>query len=201
MPRRRKAQEQDDRGQDKRYQGLQQGGRFDQQQGKVRVTTETMRVQQQGSARVSGAVRDAHVGKRTVNGVGLDRNFATDDHHSDNGTKRFFTFYITNFPDHANYWYLRMGFEVCGILDDVYVAPRCNARGQRYGFVRFLKVWDVDNMVQALNNVWFGDFLVWAKVASFKWKVSGGERGCGVRAVREKNQIGRGRRRWENRWS
>jgi hypothetical protein len=49
------------------------------------------------------------------------------------------------------------------------VAPRCNARGQTYGFVRFLKVRDVDKMVQALTNVWFGDLRVWAKVARFKF--------------------------------
>lgn len=44
---------------------------------------------------------------------------------------------------------------MCGILDDVYVAPRCNARGSVYGFV------------QALNNVWFSDLRVWAMVARF----------------------------------
>jgi len=86
----------------------------------------------------------------------------------DNGVRRFVTFYFTNFPERANYWCLRKGFEVCGILDDVYVAPRCNVRGRAYGFVRFLKVRDVEKMVQALNNVWFGDFRIWAKVARFK---------------------------------
>jgi RNA recognition motif-containing protein len=57
---------------------------------------------------------------------------------------------------------------VCGILDDVYVALRCNARVQAYGFVRFLKVRYVEKIVQALNNVWFGHFRIWAKVAQFK---------------------------------
>jgi len=64
-----------------------------------------------GSTRVTGAIHDTTV-----------------DHHGDNGTKRFVTFYITNFSERANYWYLRKGFEVCRILDDVYVAPRCNIR-------------------------------------------------------------------------
>lgn len=83
------------------------------------------------------------------------------------GARKFVTFYFTNFPKRANYWFLRKGFEVCGILDDIYVAPRCNATGQAYGFVRFLKVRDVDKLVQALNNVWFGDFRIWVKVARF----------------------------------
>ena len=33
--------------------------------------------------------------------------------------------------------------------------------------MRYLKVRDVDKLEQALNNVWFGDWRVVAKVASF----------------------------------
>jgi len=86
----------------------------------------------------------------------------------ENETRKFVTFYFTNFPERANHWFLRKGFEVCGIRDDVYMAPRFNARGQAYGFLQFLKVKDVEKIVQAFNNVWFGDFRIWAKVARFK---------------------------------
>ena len=36
---------------------------------------------------------------------------------------------------------------MCGILDEVFVAPKCNVNGQVYGFVCYLKVRDVDKMV------------------------------------------------------
>jgi hypothetical protein len=36
--------------------------------------------------------------------------------------KRYVSFYFTNFPAQLSYFYLRKGFEVCGILEDVYVA-------------------------------------------------------------------------------
>ena len=78
-------------------------------------------VQQQGLARVHGAKRgpSATVGKRTNGDMGLDMDYEGDDNQIENGTKMFVTFYITNFPERANYWFLRKGFEVCGILDDV----------------------------------------------------------------------------------
>jgi len=123
MPRRRKAHEPDNRGQDKRNLGLQQGGRFDQQQGKVRVPTV-----QQGSGRVLSTNCDASVdGKRKGLGKVRANVVAAEGDHIDTSSKSFVTFYITTFPERANYWFLRKGFEVCGILDDVYIASRCNA--------------------------------------------------------------------------
>jgi len=51
---------------------------------------------------------------------------------------------------------LHKGFEVCGILEDVYLARKRNVNGGLFGFVRFCKVRDVDKLLKALNNVWFG---------------------------------------------
>jgi len=53
------------------------------------------------------------------------------------------------------------------MLDDVYVARKCNVNGQVYGFVQFSNVKDVDKLSKALNNVWFGQFHVVEKVAQF----------------------------------
>jgi hypothetical protein len=64
-------------------------------------------------------------------------------------------------------FYLRKGFEVCGILEDVYVARKRNKRGQPYGFVRFSNVRDITKLTKALNAVSFGDFRVRARVARF----------------------------------
>jgi hypothetical protein len=64
-------------------------------------------------------------------------------------------------------FYLRKGFEVCGILEDVYVARKRNKRGQPYGFVRFSNVRDITKLTKALNVVSFGDFCVRARIARF----------------------------------
>jgi hypothetical protein len=77
------------------------------------------------------------------------------------------SFYVTNLPDQAQYVDIRKAFEVCGILSDVYVSRNRNARGQNYGFVRYINVKDVAKLQKALNNVYFGQNKVWANVARF----------------------------------
>ena len=77
------------------------------------------------------------------------------------------SFYVTNLPDNVHYVDIRKAFEVCGILSDVYVARNRNARGQNYGFVRFINVKDVVKLQKALNNVFFGQKKVWVNIACF----------------------------------
>ncbi|GAU51586.1 hypothetical protein TSUD_414300 [Trifolium subterraneum] len=81
--------------------------------------------------------------------------------------RRYVSFYFTNFPAQLSNFYLRKGFEVCGILEDVYVPNRRNKRGEPFGFVKFSKVRDVSKLLVALNNVWFGHFRVRTRIASF----------------------------------
>ena len=47
------------------------------------------------------------------------------------------------------------------------MARNRNARGQIYGFVRFINVRDVKKLQKALNNVFFGQNKVLANVACF----------------------------------
>ncbi|KAK2444862.1 heterogeneous nuclear ribonucleoprotein A0 [Trifolium repens] len=82
--------------------------------------------------------------------------------------KRYVSFYFTNFPAQLSIFYLRKGFEVCGMLEDVYVSNKRNRFGEPYGFVRFSNVKDVSKMTKALNSVWFGQFRVRASVAKFE---------------------------------
>jgi hypothetical protein len=95
-----------------------------------------------------------------------DRNEVRNESTS-SGLKRYVSFYFTNFPVHLSNFYLRKGFEVCGILEDVYVARKRNTRGQPYGFVRFSNVRDITKLTKALNAVSFRDFRVRARVARF----------------------------------
>ncbi|MCH96565.1 RNA recognition motif, partial [Trifolium medium] len=81
--------------------------------------------------------------------------------------KRYVSFYFTNFPAQLSNFYLRKGFEVCGMLEDVYVPKKRNKYGEPYGFVRFSNVRDVTKLMRALNAVFFGHYRVRARVASF----------------------------------
>lgn len=75
--------------------------------------------------------------------------------------------YVTNFPENIPLVRLRQAFEVCGILSDVYMARHRNARGQEFGFVRYVNVKNIDKLVLALNNVWIDNCRVWASEAKF----------------------------------
>jgi len=109
------------------------------------------------------------------------------------------SFYFTNVPDNISYTSLRQGFEVCGIMEDVYLARKRNVNGAKFGFVRFSKVKDIDKLLKAVNNVWFGDCKVVAKVSSFdrfgnkredvKKKEDGGYRNEGDTIHVEKEEI------------
>ena len=47
------------------------------------------------------------------------------------GKQPFVSFYFTNVPEDISYIALRQGFEVCGILEDVYLAKKRNVNGVR----------------------------------------------------------------------
>ncbi|AES78899.1 hypothetical protein MTR_7g050780 [Medicago truncatula] len=89
------------------------------------------------------------------------------DHQAISQYKRFVTFYFINFPPQLSNFYLRKGFEVCGILEEVVVPSRRNLYGEMYGFVRFSKVRDVGKLLHAVNAVCFGSFRIRVRVARF----------------------------------
>jgi hypothetical protein len=111
--------------------------------------------------------RDAVSGKWAVQQTHHNENKALNHGQSHNALKRYVTFYFTNFPVQLSYFYLWKGFEVCGILEDVYVAKKRNMHGKPYGFLKFSNVKDVTKLEKALNAVSFGQFCVSASVARF----------------------------------
>ncbi|GAU32086.1 hypothetical protein TSUD_53540 [Trifolium subterraneum] len=104
------------------------------------------------------------------------------------GFKRFVTFYFTNFPEQIRHFYLRKAFEVFGILENVVVARKRNVHSYKYGFVRFSKVRNINKLLTAINEISFGQFRIWARVARFD-KASFGEQENRVRAQR-RNVVG-----------
>jgi len=81
--------------------------------------------------------------------------------------KRFVTFYFTNFSAQISNFYLRKGFEVCGMLEEVVVPSKQNVNREIFGFVRYSKVKDFGKLLKAVNVVCFVHFRVRAKVARF----------------------------------
>ncbi|PNX77214.1 putative sulfate transporter [Trifolium pratense] len=126
----------------------------------------------EGGKESAGCVEDGS-GKIKEVGDGVNAGIK---HGVDNVTgsnlKRYVSFYFTNFPAQLPKFFLRKGFEVCGILEDVFVAKKRNRYGQPYGFVKFSNVKNVSKMTNALNNVWFGNFCVKASVAMFERNAS-----------------------------
>jgi len=94
-----------------------------------------------------------------VNGLQVrDTLVGGTDHHDVSPYKRFVTFYFINFPPQLSNFYLRKGFEVCGLLEEVVVPSRRNVYEENYGFVRYSKVRDVGKLLKAVNVVCFGNF-------------------------------------------
>ncbi|GAU41532.1 hypothetical protein TSUD_140630 [Trifolium subterraneum] len=81
-------------------------------------------------------------------------------------------FYISNFPEHFLFVDLKKGVEVCGIMEDIYVSRYRNKFGQRFGFVKYLKVRDIFKLKKALNNLYFWDLKLFANVAKYDRFVS-----------------------------
>ena len=80
-------------------------------------------------------------------------------HQVQSGTMlhNFVSFHFTNVPDDISYNSLWQDFVVCGMMEDIYLARKWNVNGSVFGFVCYYKVKDVDQLLKALNNVWFGE--------------------------------------------
>ena len=121
-----------------------------------------------GMGRQESARGDVQARKEDVRGDGRRT-----EQHAWSQYKRFVTFYVTNFPPQLSNFYLRKGFEVCGILEEVFVPRRRNANGDMFGFVRFSNMRDVGKLLKAVNAVYFGNYRVRAKLARFDRSVDG----------------------------
>ncbi|GJV99558.1 RNA-directed DNA polymerase, eukaryota, reverse transcriptase zinc-binding domain protein [Tanacetum coccineum] len=77
--------------------------------------------------------------------------------------------FVTNFPDHAKAKDLWNVCKQYGQVVDAFIPDRKSKAGKRYGFVRFIRVYDVDRLVSNLCTLWMGDVnLHLANVARFQ---------------------------------
>ncbi|KAK9070487.1 hypothetical protein SSX86_010889 [Deinandra increscens subsp. villosa] len=82
------------------------------------------------------------------------------------------SFFICNFPPNVTVSGLWGRCEEWETVSDVYIANHLSKSGHRFGFVRFLRVEKVEEMVKNLRSMWFGNFKVYADVVKFPTRPS-----------------------------
>nr|GEY46578.1 nucleotide-binding alpha-beta plait domain-containing protein [Tanacetum cinerariifolium] len=76
--------------------------------------------------------------------------------------------FVTNFPDQYGAKDLWNSCKVYGQVVDAYIPDRRSKAGKRFGFVRFIKVFDVKRLISNLCMIWVGRFQIHANVARFQ---------------------------------
>ncbi|GJT27393.1 RNA-directed DNA polymerase, eukaryota [Tanacetum coccineum] len=76
--------------------------------------------------------------------------------------------FVTNFSDHAKAKDLWNVCKQYGQVVDAFIPDRKSKAGKRYGFVRFIRVYDVDRLVSNLCTLWMGSHHLHANVARFQ---------------------------------
>ncbi|GJY78645.1 RNA-directed DNA polymerase, eukaryota [Tanacetum coccineum] len=75
--------------------------------------------------------------------------------------------FVTNFPDQTNAKELWRLCNQYGNVIDVFIPNKRSKVGKRFGFVRFIKISDVDRLVNNLCTIWIERFKIHANIARF----------------------------------
>nr|GFB55445.1 nucleotide-binding alpha-beta plait domain-containing protein [Tanacetum cinerariifolium]GFB55458.1 nucleotide-binding alpha-beta plait domain-containing protein [Tanacetum cinerariifolium] len=75
--------------------------------------------------------------------------------------------FVTNFLDHVGAKDLWHACKQYGQVIGAFIPDRRSKDGKRFGFVQFIKVFDVDRLVGNLCTVWIGKYHLHANVARF----------------------------------
>ncbi|GKD83161.1 RNA-directed DNA polymerase, eukaryota [Tanacetum coccineum] len=78
------------------------------------------------------------------------------------------TVFVTNFPDHIT---ARDLWNVCtayGKVVDVYIPLKRSKTGKKFAFVRFLKVDNMERLIENLCTIWIGRFHLYANPVRFQ---------------------------------
>ncbi|GJV79827.1 RNA-directed DNA polymerase, eukaryota, partial [Tanacetum coccineum] len=76
--------------------------------------------------------------------------------------------FVTNFPDSTSAKDLFNSCKTYGHVVDSFIPTKRTKYGKRFGFVRFINVFNVDRLVGNLCTVWIGRHKLFANVARFK---------------------------------
>ncbi|GJT72578.1 nucleotide-binding alpha-beta plait domain-containing protein [Tanacetum coccineum] len=81
--------------------------------------------------------------------------------------KSFSSIFVSNIPWNASVQDL---WDICnkwGVVINVYIAAKRSKSGHRFGFVRFINVNDINQLVSNLRTAWMGGFHLFADVAKY----------------------------------
>nr|GEY17394.1 hypothetical protein [Tanacetum cinerariifolium] len=76
--------------------------------------------------------------------------------------------YITNFPDSVTSHDLRRECSNYGTVVDVFILLKKSKAGRRFAFVRFIKVFNLDRLVENLCTIWIGRHHLYANKVRFE---------------------------------
>ncbi|GJZ84116.1 nucleotide-binding alpha-beta plait domain-containing protein [Tanacetum coccineum] len=76
--------------------------------------------------------------------------------------------FVTNFSDQTTAKDLWIACKQYGNVVDSYIINRRSKAGKRFGFVRFVKIFDVERLVNNLCTVWIGRYRIHANVSRFQ---------------------------------
>ncbi|GKE55506.1 RNA-directed DNA polymerase, eukaryota, partial [Tanacetum coccineum] len=77
------------------------------------------------------------------------------------------TVFVTNFPDHIrsrDLWGLCKAY---GSVVDVYIPFKKSKSGKRFAFIRFIKISNMERLIENLRSIWIGSFHLFANMARF----------------------------------
>lgn len=77
------------------------------------------------------------------------------------------TFFFRNFPDGCSSEMLRSRFEEIGSVTEVFVPTKKDKQGNNFGFVRFARNSIVHDILEKLNKVWIGSYIIRAYPPKF----------------------------------
>ncbi|GJU06708.1 RNA-directed DNA polymerase, eukaryota [Tanacetum coccineum] len=76
--------------------------------------------------------------------------------------------YVTNFPESTSARDLWKICSVYGTVVDVFIPSKKSKAGKRFAFVRFIKVFNLDRLVENLCTIWIGRFHLFANKVRFE---------------------------------
>nr|GEV36660.1 putative RNA-directed DNA polymerase, eukaryota, reverse transcriptase zinc-binding domain protein [Tanacetum cinerariifolium] len=76
--------------------------------------------------------------------------------------------FVTNFPDHIRARDLRMVCKEYGSIVDVYIPLKKSKSGKCFAFVRFIKVTNLERLIENLCTIWIGSFHLHANMVHFQ---------------------------------
>ncbi|GJX59096.1 RNA-directed DNA polymerase, eukaryota [Tanacetum coccineum] len=76
--------------------------------------------------------------------------------------------FVTNFPESVNSRELWKACSVYGTVVDVFIPSKKSKVGKRFAFVRFIKVFNIDRLVENLCTIWIGRYHLYANKVRFE---------------------------------